>query len=105
MIGPALRVEWAICKALYGTARDMEDASPGLRASMLQDCGAPFGVTYEGETRDGLAHGQGVMAVTEFCELSIHHEGQFRAGKPDGHGVRTYYWDGGEQQDRQEGEW
>ena len=68
-IDPGLRVEWTICKALYGAMRDLEEVSPETRASLLQECGGhdKTGVTYEGDTRDGLAHGQGVMAVTVFC--------------------------------------
>lgn len=91
-VDPALRVDWSVYKALYGTARDLEQVDPEVRAAVLRECGGRDnnGVTYEGATRNGLAHGQGVMAVTFACETAVHYEGQFHAGKPHGRGVMTW---------------
>ena len=67
---------------------------------------APFRlrVVYDGATRDGLAHGQGVMTITarltHALTFEARHEGFFRYGHAHGAGVMTMS-DG----TRIEGEW
>ena len=91
-VDPALRVDWGVYQALYGNARDMEQLHPEVRAAVLRECGGRdgSGVTYEGATRNGLAHGRGAMALTFGCDTAMHYEGEFREGKPHGHGVMTF---------------
>ena len=103
-VAPALRLNAEFLAGLEAAAAEGAAAlNPGVRRAARH---APalfklpgFGhyeirVMHDGKTRDGLAHGQGVMTILANGKAAMRYEGGFQAGNLHGRGVLTVHGEG-----------